>query len=430
MVRHDLPRRESRGMSETFSADPGLIPTAMQERARLIAALSGEVEKKLRMVPGVADAHVTVVLPEDDPLRDVDALAERATASVVYRYLVKSEAGEKPPLDEGDCRSLVAASIPGLSPNDVVVVARPAIADVFEKVEGDPTVSFLGVRVHPSSRGRFRAVVFGLLGVSSELSRLGSRGDATATRGVGVSDPARDAALVWAVGTRGGLNHLEGLPPERTEQLSEAVQKVLDLPREQRAAFAGREARRLSASRLRRGLEGIDPSWIVEALRGEEPHVVAAALVYLPTPVRRTVVKLLPRKVREAMPDRKTTASVEQLWLVRCRDNRPPYSDAASGPSARRTDRCGGAGASSACAGPGRGGAWLVPSRPLSARSLYRHDGARGPSLGARGAESSRHDGRRSRGACRAVLGGAAQASIKRQTISTCGQGFGSSHMF
>mgnify|MGYP001369969330 CR=1 FL=1 len=166
MVRHDLPRRESRGMSETFSADPGLIPTAMQERARLIAALSGEVEKKLRMVPRVADAHVTVVLPEDDPLRDVDAPAERATASVVYRYLVKAKTGEKPPLDDGDCRSLVAASIPGLSPNDVVVVSRPAIADVFEEVEGDPTVSFLGVRVHPSSRGRFRTVVFGLLGVS------------------------------------------------------------------------------------------------------------------------------------------------------------------------------------------------------------------------------------------------------------------------
>ena len=154
-------------MSETFSADPGLIPTAMQERARLIAALSGEVEKKLRMVPGVADAHVTVVLPEDDPLRDVDTPAERATASVVYRYLVKDPGTEeKPPLEVGDCRSLVAAAIPGLSPNDVVVVARAAIADVFEEVKGDPTVSFLGVRVHPGSRGRFRTVVFGLLAVS------------------------------------------------------------------------------------------------------------------------------------------------------------------------------------------------------------------------------------------------------------------------
>ena len=166
LVSRDLPRRESRGMSETFSADPGPIPTAMQERARLIAALSGEVEKKLRMVPGVADAHVTVVLPDDDPLRDVDSPAERATASVVYRYLVKAEGEEKPPLEVGDCRSLVAAAIPGLSPTDVVVVARPAIADVFEEIKGDPTVSFLGVRVHPGSRGRFRIVVFGLLAVS------------------------------------------------------------------------------------------------------------------------------------------------------------------------------------------------------------------------------------------------------------------------
>ena len=130
-------------MSETFSADPGLIPTAMQERARLIAALSGEVETKLRMVPGVADAHVTVVLPDEDPMRDPDAAEKRATASVVYRYLVTAEAGEKPPLETGDCKSLVAAAVPGLSANDVVVIARPAIADVLEEIKGDPTVSFL-----------------------------------------------------------------------------------------------------------------------------------------------------------------------------------------------------------------------------------------------------------------------------------------------
>jgi type III secretion protein J len=166
LVESDMPRRESRGMSETFSGDPGLIPTAMQERSRLIAALSGEVEKKLRMVPGIVDAHATVVLPDDDPLRDVDKPAERATASIVYRYLAKPEGEPKPPLAVGVTRSLVAASVPGLSASDVVVIARPSSAGIFKVVTGDPTVSFLGVRVHPSSRGRFRAVVFGLLGVS------------------------------------------------------------------------------------------------------------------------------------------------------------------------------------------------------------------------------------------------------------------------
>ena len=135
-----------------------------------------------------------------------------------------------------------------------------------------------------------------------------------------MTDPARDAALIWALGTRGRLDDLEGLTAERADSLREAVTRVWDLGREQRVAFAGREVRRLSASRLRRGLEGIDPSWIVEALRGEEPHLVAVALVFLPTPVRRTVTKLLPRKVREAMPDRKALEQVDQLWLVRCRD--------------------------------------------------------------------------------------------------------------
>ena len=73
-------RRRCR-FSETFSARPRVDPHRhARAESRLIAALSGEVEKKLRMVPGVADAHVTVVLPEDDPLRDVDAPAERATA--------------------------------------------------------------------------------------------------------------------------------------------------------------------------------------------------------------------------------------------------------------------------------------------------------------------------------------------------------------
>jgi hypothetical protein len=135
-----------------------------------------------------------------------------------------------------------------------------------------------------------------------------------------LSDPARQAALTWALGTRGNLEMLDMLAPERAESLRLGVEKILELPREQRIAFAAREARRLAASRLRRGLEGIDPSWIVEALRGEEPYLVASTLVFLPTPVRRKVIKMLPRKVREAMPDRKAMSGVDQIWLVRARD--------------------------------------------------------------------------------------------------------------
>ena len=135
-----------------------------------------------------------------------------------------------------------------------------------------------------------------------------------------MSDPARDAALNWLLGTRGQSDLINHLPEERQEALRPGLERIAELPREQRVAFAAREARRLSASRLRRGLEGIDPSWIVEALRGEAPHLVAAALVYMPTPVRRRVLELLPKKVREAMPGRHEMASVDQVWLVRVRD--------------------------------------------------------------------------------------------------------------
>ena len=132
-----------------------------------------------------------------------------------------------------------------------------------------------------------------------------------------MTDPARDAALVWALGTRGSLDDLEGLTEERAESLRGPVAKVLDLSREQRVAFAGREARRLSASRLRRGLEGIDPSWIVEALRGEEPHLVAVALVFADTGSPngdQTFASKLRRCLVVGLEQ------VDQLWLVRCRD--------------------------------------------------------------------------------------------------------------
>lgn len=165
----DLPRVDSQGMAETFSADPGLIPTATQERARLIAALSGEVEEKLKLLPGIVDAHVTVVMPEDDPLRDVDKTPDQATASVVYRYQtpIGAKAEEVgPPIGEGDTRALVAAAVPGLKPNDVVVIARLAASDLLPEPGHEGEVSVLGVRIHSSSKGRFLAIVIGLLGAA------------------------------------------------------------------------------------------------------------------------------------------------------------------------------------------------------------------------------------------------------------------------
>tara|TARA_Y100001934_G_scaffold157668_1_gene188713 strand:+ start:1083 stop:2021 length:939 start_codon:yes stop_codon:yes gene_type:complete len=136
----------------------------------------------------------------------------------------------------------------------------------------------------------------------------------------GAIDPAHDAALIWALGTQGDEALLEGLGEPRRSLIAEGVAKIRKMPREQRIAFAGREARRLSSARLRRGLEGIDPSWLVDGLRGEDPYIVGAALSFLPTPIRRSVERRLPTKVRDAMPDRQRIAGMEKVWLVRIRE--------------------------------------------------------------------------------------------------------------
>ena len=135
-----------------------------------------------------------------------------------------------------------------------------------------------------------------------------------------MSTSARDAALAWAIASRDRADLLALLSRDRQEGIRPAVEKAGALEREQRIAWSAREARRLSSARLRRGLEGVDPSWMVEGLRGESPRVVAAALSFLPTPVRRNVERHLPRKVREALPSRKAMAGVDKMWLVRVRE--------------------------------------------------------------------------------------------------------------
>src|SRR5215475_2620110 len=66
-----LPRQKVKGLEEVFSST-GMIPTASEEKARLLMALSGELSRTLRSVQGVVDARVQVVLPDNSPLLQSD----------------------------------------------------------------------------------------------------------------------------------------------------------------------------------------------------------------------------------------------------------------------------------------------------------------------------------------------------------------------
>src|SRR5215831_8017600 len=69
MQDNGLPRQKVKGLEEVF-ASKGMIPTAGEEKARMLLALSGELTRTLKSVAGVVDARVQVVLPENSPLVD------------------------------------------------------------------------------------------------------------------------------------------------------------------------------------------------------------------------------------------------------------------------------------------------------------------------------------------------------------------------
>jgi type III secretion protein J len=118
-----LPREKTTGLKDVFS-NSSLIPTASEERARLIVGISGEIRQTLLSVNGVIDARVHVVIPENSALLEKSEW-KPATASVLVKYQ-----GSQTPLALEDVRKLVANSVEGLQAANVAVV--------FKKVEATP----------------------------------------------------------------------------------------------------------------------------------------------------------------------------------------------------------------------------------------------------------------------------------------------------
>jgi type III secretion protein J len=112
-----LPRQKDKGLEDVF-ASSGMIPTAGEEKARLLLGISGEISRTLKSVGDVVDAHVLVVMPDSNPLLDK---SERMppTASVLLKYR-----GSAVPLSEEDVKKLVARAVEGLQPENVVVIYK------------------------------------------------------------------------------------------------------------------------------------------------------------------------------------------------------------------------------------------------------------------------------------------------------------------
>jgi type III secretion protein J len=111
----DLPRSSEPGLNEVFG-EASLVPTATEERARYVSALSGELARSLETIEGVLDARVHVAIPNRRDF-SLDEQPPRPRASV----LIKHRRGERP-YDETSVQSLVAGAVEGMRTEDVAVV--------------------------------------------------------------------------------------------------------------------------------------------------------------------------------------------------------------------------------------------------------------------------------------------------------------------
>jgi type III secretion protein J len=145
---HDLPRRNQKGLAETF-AEASLLPSPVEERARLAAALGAELERTLDELPNVVAARVHLALPTDDPLFS-EAPPARATASVLLKSRGPLSVGE------ADVQRLVAGAVPALAAADVSVVMTSLSASDAPAVDSSGRAGQLGAlgRVGPFSVAR------------------------------------------------------------------------------------------------------------------------------------------------------------------------------------------------------------------------------------------------------------------------------------
>ena len=142
---HGLPRAPQHGFDEVYG-QASLIPTASEERARYLRAMTGELESTIAAVDGVVSARVHVVPEERDSLAaPQDPPRVPARAAVLLRGL-----DGHPGLSDDQAKVLVSGAVPGLTPQAVSVVRTYAQAAARNS---DALVAVGPLRVAPGSRG-------------------------------------------------------------------------------------------------------------------------------------------------------------------------------------------------------------------------------------------------------------------------------------
>ncbi|MDQ3685621.1 MAG: hypothetical protein M3430_08460 [Acidobacteriota bacterium] len=100
--------------------DGAMFQDEETRKAKQVKAREADIERKLRLLPGVVGVEVSVVEPQDDLVK-IDPYPSTASVLLVSK-------NEKPDFTTATVQGLVARSIPKLKPDDVevAITTRPA----------------------------------------------------------------------------------------------------------------------------------------------------------------------------------------------------------------------------------------------------------------------------------------------------------------
>jgi type III secretion protein J len=121
LAERELPRPRAPGLGDVFG-EGGMVPTPVEEHARYLHALSGELSRSLESLDGVVEARVHLGLPQGELLLPGERRSARAAVLVRCR---PGSCGAVRAMEPG-IRALVAGAADGLTADAVSLLVAEA----------------------------------------------------------------------------------------------------------------------------------------------------------------------------------------------------------------------------------------------------------------------------------------------------------------
>jgi len=159
-----LPGKRYSDLGRVFGKE-SMFSTPMEEKARYLYAMQEELSHTIALIDGVLEARVHLVLPEQDQLgREL----QKPSAAVFLKHT--DDERYDPMAHQPEIRRLIAAAVPNLVEDRIVVSFFPAEARTVGPVVPPALTTVLGVKVAADSAGTLWTLLGGAVIVCAALA--------------------------------------------------------------------------------------------------------------------------------------------------------------------------------------------------------------------------------------------------------------------